>query len=311
MTLIDSMIERILNGETSFIIRDEDDNWYKHFITCPIGNELYIYGTEISSVEKLSYLSNKYSLLAIQSNKIFYIVDRYIFHMFAFNKIESNFKYLWKTLEEYQNEINENIKSELYKKFYDEIEIDYENSVSDDMIKHSIKEARNRLINKLPEKEALCDKYYLFSANDVAQILSGMYTIESMLRGKITKNKEMLISEKIYTTLVNYWMKHCDDIVSESEMVLANSINQINAKYVTVEFTIDDKLSAAKMEPSIVLKKLVDNESFYSWNFNTKSEGERVINELGLLHKYSNVNLNCNHISKITYGKKILFQKSE
>lgn len=101
-------------------------------------------------------------------------------------------------------------------------------------------------------------------------------------------------------------MKHCDDIVSESEMVLANSINQIDAKYVTVEFTIDDKVSAAKIEPSIVLKKLVDNESFDYWSFNTMSEGKRVINELGFLHNYSNVNLNCNHISKITYGKKTL-----
>lgn len=163
MTLIDSMIERILNGETSFIIHDEYDNWHKHFMTCPIGNALYIYGTKISSVEKLGYLSNKYSLLAIQSNTIFYIVDRYIFHTFSFNKIESNFKHLWKTLDEYQNEINENIKSELYKKFYDEIEIDYENSVSDGMIKNSKKEARNRLINKLPEKEVLCDQDYLFS----------------------------------------------------------------------------------------------------------------------------------------------------
>lgn len=311
MTLIDSMIERILNRETSFIMHDEYDNWYKHFITCPIGNALYIYGTEISSVEKLGYLSNKYSLLAIQSNTIFYIVDRYIFHMFYFNKIESNFKHLWKTLDEYQNEINENIKSKLYKKFYDEIEIDYENSVSDGMIKNSKKEARNRLINKLPEKEVLCDQDYLFSVTDVAQILNGMYTIESMLIEKIKKNKEMLISKKIYTTLVNYWMKHCDDIVSESEMVLANSINQIDAKYVTVEFTIDDKVSAAKIEPSIVLKKLVDNESCDYWSFNTMSEGKRVINELGFLHNYSNVNLNCNHISKITYGKKTLFQKSE
>ena len=73
---------------------------------------------------------------------------------------------------------------------------------------------------------------------DVVQILNGMYTIESMLIEKNKENKEMLISKKIYTTLVNYWMKHCDDIVSESEMVLANSINQIDAKYVTVEIRL-------------------------------------------------------------------------
>lgn len=54
-----ALIERILNGETSFIIHDEYDNWHKHFMTCPIGNALYIYGTKISSVEKLGYLSNK------------------------------------------------------------------------------------------------------------------------------------------------------------------------------------------------------------------------------------------------------------
>lgn len=310
MTLIDSMIERILNGETSFTIYDEYDSWYKHFITCPIGNALYIYGTETSNVEKLGYTSNKYSLLAIQSNNIFYIVDRNIFHMYYFNKIESNFKPVWKTLEEYQNEINENIKSELYKKFYDEIEIDYENNVSDGMIKKSKKEARDRLINKLPEKEVLCDKDYLFSLNDTAQLLSGMCTIESMLREKITKNKEMLISKKICTTLVNYWMKHCDDIISESEMVLANSINQIDAKYVTVEFTIDDKVNVAKIEPSIILNHIVNCKPFGYWEFNTMSEGKRVMNELGILYK-CNVNLNCHHISKITYGKKTLFQKSE
>lgn len=311
MTLIDSMIEHILNGETSFVIYDEYDNWYKHFITCPIGNALYIYGIETSSVKKISNTSNKYSLFAIQSNNIFYIVDRYIFHMYYYNKIESNFKPLWKTLDEYQNEINENIKSELYKKFYDEIEIDYKNSVSDGMIQNSKKEARNRLINKLPEMEVLCDENYLFSVNDVVQILSGMYTIESMLMEKNTKNKEMLISKKIYTTLVNYWMKHGADIVSKSEMVLANSINQIDAKYVTVEFTIDDKVSTAKIEPSIILNRIVDCKPFEYWDFNTRSEGERVINELGFLYKYSNVNLNYDHISKITYGKKTLFQKSE
>lgn len=304
MTLLDNMVTHVLNGETSFVLKGK--GWYYHFMTYFVGKALYIYTNRMYNEKDIGNVSNDYKLAAIQTQDgKFYIVDEYMFGLWEQKVNEMN--PLCTTLETYTSEINEYIKNELYKKFYNEIEIG-DDDISDDIVQRCKKEARERLICSMPEKEAVCSKSYFCSLDDAAQVLNGTSTVESILKEKIIKDQTLIISQKRYISMVNKFMRNSNEIVSESEMELARSINQISAKYVNIEFTVGDKVSVAKIDPQYILSNMSSKDVFRYWDFKTYYAGKHLMEKLGL-DSVMSCTLTCDHISKITYGKQTLYQK--
>ena len=99
------------------------------------------------------------------------------------------------------------------------------------------------------------------------------------------------------------------DFCKEWELTLADVFKNLNAVFVTVEFEYDGKSAVGKLSPDKIIEMLQGNESFSSWNFSTEKQGEMIFNDLGL-NRYSNL-LKCEHIRKITYGKKVLYTRKD
>lgn len=55
---------------------------------------------------------------------------------------------------------------------------------------------------------------------------------------------------------------------------------------------------------------LSQNDYFSSFDFTTMKSGEKIISELGAGTWRTDSPLTCKHIVKITYGKKVLYQKN-
>lgn len=61
-----------------------------------------------------------------------------------------------------------------------------------------------------------------------------------------------------------------------------------------------------------LIQKLKRKDDFDHWSFLTQDKGDRVIATLGVPKwgdKDGKELLQCKHISKITYGKKVVFQR--
>ena len=67
-----------------------------------------------------------------------------------------------------------------------------------------------------------------------------------------------------------------------------------------------------KMQLETLIQKLKRKDDFDHWSFLTQDKGDRVIATLGVPKwggKDGKELLQCKHISKITYGKKVVFQR--
>jgi len=75
---------------------------------------------------------------------------------------------------------------------------------------------------------------------------------------------------------------------------------------VTVEFSFNGKSASGKIDPQDLLQTLANKSDFSSWNFSNGAEGKKVFAHLGANWKNR---LTCDHIRRITYRGKSVFER--
>lgn len=84
---------------------------------------------------------------------------------------------------------------------------------------------------------------------------------------------------------------------------MAEELKSTDAKTVTVYFTVNGKTESTKIEPEKILYKLATYTCFYVYNFVTQKSARQLFERLGVS------SLVCQNITKITYGKEVLFER--
>lgn len=301
MRVIDRFAQEVFFHDGSFSI--SGDKKHYHFLQDKVLQAKYIYGFDQYEDEGESSLDNKAKLVAIISNNIIYVVDEFFFDVWRFNG-EFTLPENVVLFDGYVELVNKHIREDVFESFYDTLKI--ENVDKYVNIKTCENKAREYLLygrDAAPEPNL----GNLFSARDVARSLCGFITIQDEAMKRLSDKKEIWMAVKAEQNKIDALMEE-KSVVEDWELSIASGLKDIDAKFVTVEFEMNCKKAVGKVKLETLQRKLNNKDNFDDWDFDTRKRGEELIKILGAAtwKCYGEV-LTCKHISKITYGKRILY----
>lgn len=306
MTLLEQFKDKVLNTEGSF--RLEWNGWFYSFMRCTNGNAEYIYREYKFKNKDFSEINLNYKLAAIvdKNTKVIYVIDEYIFNR-NFNK-EFVYPNGCVNFNDYVVEKNKYFQNVLFRNYYDSIEVDI-NSVTDEDFINSQKRAAR--ISILSGNEMVLPKFNNdFTSNDIAKMICGYMNIEDEANERFEYNKGWLIKTKLGNELAKKYITE-KSVVKDWEIELARSINNLKANYVNVEFNFNGNVGTEKIDPKYIIRTLINNDYFAGCYFATSKAGDKLLKNLGAANIYNKRDtwLTCKHITKITYGRKTLYER--
>ena len=311
MRLINEFIERALNNSGSFTINisnnEENDVYNYHFLQSNVGKARYIYGMKSYNDEKFySDVDLKPKLIAIVSEGIVYIVDEIFLDGYRWlDQEDTLLPNSAKRFDELVKETNEYISNIIFAHFYKSLEV--QDVTEENAINKCRKHARSYLFSKEPM--ALFDDEKLneiFNVRDVANILCGFGDVETEARKRLETRRVEWTYKKSMNEKIKSLMKD-PETAYDWEIAIAEGIRSVDAKTVTVEFELNGKRASGKISPYTVIRVLDTNDNFSGYNFEVMKHGDKLLKDLGAGDYQSENALRCNHIVKITYGKKELY----
>lgn len=310
MTMLEKFREKVFETTDSFDIVESGRNYpismYYHFMQDRIGSARYIYA--YNSTEDDSYLSveTKYTLLAIVSDydQIIYLVDTFFFISQRRDMIPDGIVYF--------NEFVENLNTEaintLFPKFIDSLDVTSIDSLDEDRTYQCIQKARGAILDGKNSYEIKKPKK-LIGKDDAAKILCRLDTLEGIVTKKLAVHQKEWTYDKAEVLKINELIQNKFDVVTPCEFAIAQSLQKVgDAKSVTVEFTVDGKTAAEKMAPETITSRMIYERNFDDYDFVTAKGGKELMKKLNIGFSFGRV-LAAEDISKITYGKKVLYHK--
>jgi hypothetical protein len=320
--LIEKIKQAVTDGKTSFDLKLY--NKYYNFIVTNVYEARYIFGDyvyEKNNVFMDNLLTGKsislMKFLMIEKNNKFYITDEdYGESFFKYNPKEKMPDNVF-LLSDVKKEYNELLKTKM---------LDYCNSVNP--IKITNKEriellnnaARLLKIHQLNATDYLLKTYYnnMFNHSittaDVLADICSYKSKEDTMNEILDKNKNTIIDFKSELAYIENLIKN-GDVAEQWESYIIKVLNSLSGKEkaLNVTFKMNDKSATGKISPIALFAVINSRNEILSYKFCNEIDGKKVLKTLGA--KCSNrdtVNkeyLQTKHITKITYGKKVLFER--
>lgn len=305
MKIINEFVNHINNSESSFIINRESERK----IVCTIatiGRAKFVYANysycSITSIDKME-------LTAIVVDETIYIVSDYILDVWRNNdELPENVIELSEATKDY----NYRAKS-YFQSFYDGLSV--EEAQMEEIIKdygeYNLQQrAKQYILDGKGQPEISLSEEFI-TTDEVRDILAGYEDFEKTVLKKLEANKKSWIRTKAYRTVIKNLMEN-PTIVKLYEAEICKALNNLDAKTVTVEFNMNGTTATGKVNPQKIVRMIINNDYFSDYNFCNGKEGKTIIKKLGATEwrgENGNV-LTCEHIVKITYGKKVIYTKS-
>jgi len=308
MAFIEEFVAKALAEEGSFLMKK--GNRYISFFQDKVGAARYIfarYNYMCDDIVGLAQLCLEPKIVAIVAYNLVYIVDKYFFDVFSaacdvpminqmvfFDQICQN--------------ANEQIEDEIFPVLFDRLSVD-EITDEDELVRCRF-EARKSLLNGTAFTFEKCD--IELSGNQVAQVLCKFTTVGELARKIFSEKESAYKHRKAFMQTVKKFMQS-PDVAEDWERRLAEGVNSVNAKTLTVEFAMNGKTESAKIEPVEVLDHLIKRDYFCDFDFVVAKRGQELLENLDAATSRGDDTgrqlLTCEHITKITYGRDVLFEK--
>lgn len=314
--LIDEFKEMVLSYDENSFILDDGDNAKILCVKVPVGKALFVYvcreymGRQTDKA-LVTDISEKMELIAVVKSGIIYLIDNFALCYYGNSEgLPDGVIDLGK----YMKEVNVRIKDYIIGNFYDKLPY---STLSEDNIERCKVEAKNILIygKYLDEyiDARIDENIKKFKMQDFVDSLCGVIDLESETRKNFEENSDMWIELKASLKMIQrIVVENPEEVFDLEELKIIDSLNRIEAKNVQVEFSFNGKTAKGKVDPKSILRKIERNDYFSDFNFDTMANGKKIINDLNAAHyrgeKEKEV-LTCKHISKITYGRNVLYQK--
>ena len=307
--LIEEFKKKVLAEVPSFILEDTDKGWKNLLTTVKIGNAVFVYGNYYKNTVSLAYKS-KLELIAISANDKIYMVNPYKLSTFDSESFDDTLV----SYEEGIKNLNKEIKEKFLMPFIEGLETV---ELAKEALPRVIRHARKILLYKND-----CDCPTVIKINSIntnmniefindenfSEYLTGELNLEKVVAEKLEKHRFSLIQEKSRALLVKELVdnKSC---VKQWEFDMANAIGSYNEEAnLTVTFNYNGKEGTVKIKVGkILFHKLIDEDDFSIWDCSCHKDGETLLKKLGA-GTYEE-RLKCEHITKITYGKKTLYER--
>lgn len=303
MPKIEEFINKVLTIDKSFNL--SEDSLIYHFMQDNVGEARYIYG-DYGGNDFYTQLNNKYQVVAIVKGEVVYIVDRFMFGLYNVDPDSIELPENTMFLDDCVKMFNQGFGYSDFPKWYAGLE---PQEVSN--LDVYIEDARRDLLyngdtqNPSPES--------IFNKDNVASMLAGFTTVAEIEGRYLDDRKQQYINYKTKNTAISQLIAQ-GKAVEPWEVTMSEAVRGVKAKTVTVEFEFKGRTGSGKLKPSSLMKELVDKWCIHSYAFVSAKAGEQLIKELGAENApwRDNENaLTCKNITKITYGRKVLYERSE
>lgn len=260
-----------------------------------VGKSAYIYG-DYTYYGKIP--SEKLKLLAIVTEKLKVVFNRYKLFKSYDDAPEG-----YISAADYIADLNLHEVAEKYTELYNTLPVEKIKSGYDK--ERYSQQARCNLFvkGKSEDFKTPC----LVDEDKVKSILAGFTTPEEITLDYVSDKKEQIIAGKSRREYIEKLMTE-KSVVESWELKLSERLRKLDAKTVTVEFSFNGKSASGKIDPEDLLRTLANKSDFSSWNFANGSEGKKVLAYFGIT--WDN-NLTCDHIQRITYRGKSVFERIE
>ena len=303
-TIIDQFIDKVLKEDGSFTLSEAENPFDTErrysFVQEKVGGAKFIYGEEGYNEDFFTSINKKFELVAIISGGMVFIVNAYHLGVYARDKIPENAVDFNACIQK----LNDKVNREIFPSFYEKLEkVEVENEAD------CRKRARSALLSKNPEFWISEPEPELFEVPDLVKILCGLMDYEEEAKLRLERDEEDWCTTKARREKMQEMMKS-PDLCHEWELAIAKGLNSVDAANVAVTFEMDGKSASAKIALDKILHKLMECDCFSDWDFATRAQGKKLFEMLGATSRWEGKPLKCEHISKITYGKKVLYERA-
>lgn len=308
---IDKFITEALENTGSFDIAWTKDGCkdvtYYHFMQDRVGRARYIYGSySWNDSVFFAEIKNKPVLAAIVAEGKVYIVDDYMFSTYIYRYQNAVLPENAILFDKYVGEVTEYANKEVLEEYLETLETTY----VPEKLETDVEETARRVLftGKSPERKWIKP----LNMNDVARFLCGYIVLglkEEIIR-RLEQDRAYWVAEKTLATQIERLIQEPSLIAEPWEMEMAKGLREVpDAKSVNVEFVMNGSKANGKMEPSTLMRILVkgDGGKIDDYDFINCSEGKGLYYLFGANY-YKNP-LTCKHITKISYGKRLLFDE--
>lgn len=157
------------------------------------------------------------------------------------------------------------------------------------------------------EKTAVRDKKLNISRQDVVNDLSGIKSLKSLVHDKFLEDQEYFMNLKSAYKHIKAMCENGIAAVEDYELQIGSALKDLKAVNVTVTFTVNGKSAETKVPLNSLKRKLFEKDYFRYYDFSSDKVGRALFDNLGI-NSYGNL-LRCDKISKITYGKKTIYER--
>ena len=289
-------LDAMYAGKIGSAILKQDEHVTLFLSAITVGKSTFIYG-DYTYDGKIP--SEKLELLAIITENLKIVFNRYILFK-TFDEIPEDYI----CADDYIAKLNNNEVLEKYIEIYNSFPTVKINTTYE---KDCQRRARHNLLVIGKSEEIKIPK--LVNFENIKSILAGyiLTETEKVVVNYMMENKDRLIAEKSHRAYIEKLITE-KSVVEPWELELAESLRNIDAKTVTVEFSFNGKSAVGKINPKDLLRMLANKLDISDWDFANRTEGRKVIAELGV--DYDN-RLKCEHITKIYYRGKSLYKLPE
>lgn len=296
---------KTIMGETNFVIHGKNPKDVYHFIVADIGKAKYIYSA--NSYNKDYFYAEpdvKYELAAVYDTKnaIFYVRNGYRFGLNSVCNAElpSGCRYIGDCIKEATDYAN----SVIFPNYLCSIPSLPLNDAQARSCKYEAK--RIILLNedfRIEPASSVDEKIFLMNCCGFEDICDAL-----IVEWDKDNQQYMEIASK-YRCIKSY-LDNPDSIVQQWEMRMAEGLRNLNdAKTVNLEFELNGQKETAKITPLNLLIRLYSQRDYFlSCEFVGKT-GTELFNSFGLRDYQDNRHITCENISKITYGKKVIYDR--
>ena len=324
---IEKFRDVVQNSDDNFEMRVDDHKIV--FVQLKVGTGKYIYSmstycsenSENQNMKEVG-INNELSLFAIVTeDKAVYLFEIYpLSYWIEAKDLPDQVAYFNK----YKDSVKYDEAAKIFERLYSEIEIG-ESEKQSEIVKceDECREiARNTLLNGnsydvwlFAYLKDCFDRVATLQAQNYANFLCGLESVITHITRDVCNNFSYCKSAKIIANRVKEIMeKEINLVVEDWEIEMVDALNVIKgvAKIVNVTFQYDEKEYTEKVALENLFRILKQKDNFDCWDFPTRDKGEQLLATLGApkwINKDGKELLQCKHISKITYGKRVVFQR--
>jgi hypothetical protein len=319
--LFEKFAQGIKENKGNFIFEIKEDGYIKPKIYIVITTEVYgakyvYYDYSYDKDDAINMLIEgkidkmQFAMLVKDNN---FIVSKWVFSTRPDNgeSLPSNVKTWEEIIKEYKN-----IYDTEMKKLYDSITVT--NNFSEEIINLKEKARKYQIYNlnvfdSLKEYVTMNEIEY----NDIKKCVIGYTSKEDTIKNIVNSNREKLALLKSKVAYVENLIVN-NEVVKPWELDIVKPLNEIKdiAKTVNVTFELNEITGTEKVEITRLIDYIFYKSTFSDYSFCNGAKGKELLHKLNAggryntdTNKYEKIPLTVENIIKITYGKKVLFER--